>query len=933
MNVRNPHRAVWMVSLLIAAQALAQASAARKRLPRLTAKPPSAQATTKLRAFQQRLRGAQVLWDQDTKLPARVFGLQQKVAPSTSAGTVDRVARGFMRSNLNFLGIDPTALQRRMTIERRGRSMVKYRQVHDGVPVEGAEAGCVVTSDGRLLQYASNCADLANFPTAARFPRNGAIQLARRALGRLGPTAAIDGIQKVIIRQRNARGQLQHRLVYKIHAATNVTNEQRYKELVFDANTGRVVRMGDRFPTTITGTVRAEVYPTRSTDPSQTLPLGRLSVTIRRPGATSAWLIPTLSDGSYRLGAGPGAWQLNAALSGGYAGVTGLVNTDVGHSADVDNGDVHNWDWTAANGDDVEQLNVFYHINRLHNEFYRDHLDYRWVNDWTGRSQFVAVTGLDWNNAHAGSPMEFGRGTWALNAEVVYHECTHNVIHTLFGSAYVGFVSGDAVANSHEAYAFDEGFSDYMACTFLNWSTHGRRNLRNRMQYPDEYDTETGQGLEGHSGGQIIAGAAWDLRRLMRARLGDEAGTSACDHLVFDSLATLAAYPRPYRFSYPGTSNFLTAMLLTDDWDGNLENGTPNGRDILQAFRRHGMLPVDVWIRDRVEDRGNVPSNPGGEPFWISNDIHFYEPRGWREVPSGLTTMVEVVLWNRGYLEAEDTRVDLYEADPAEGLSWPRDWTHVGTSTSTRMRAGGQGYTSPRIAWRPRRGGEYALMARLTHEQDPIMEPHDVADENNVAMCNVAVVPYLPGDMFEVRYRPRLDEHWDKLRRAVEIMTERFPPETPIDLDWVDPRTNRPIASQPRFATRTTRIRPTRLEFHRSTRLAQPTSAAAARQPDARMRKEAARAMADLSRNVKRITKPRTAAKAPVASGPSNAPRNVQVTTCLFAPAQRAPNAKLKLSFRVPQNAKPGEQYVVHVMEREAGKVVAGMTYVVQVKR
>ena len=111
MNVRNPHRAVWMVSLLIAAQALAQAPAARKRLATLTAKPPSAQATTKLRAFQQRLRGAQVLWDQDAKLPARVFGLQQKVAPTASAGTVDRVARGFMRSNRTFLGIDPTALQ------------------------------------------------------------------------------------------------------------------------------------------------------------------------------------------------------------------------------------------------------------------------------------------------------------------------------------------------------------------------------------------------------------------------------------------------------------------------------------------------------------------------------------------------------------------------------------------------------------------------------------------------------------------------------------------------------------------------------------------------------------------------------------------------------------------------------------------------------
>ena len=929
MARRNLGTTVLVLAAALASQVWAQAAAPAPRVRKLTIGPPSAAAATSLRAFQQKLRGAQVLWDRDTQLPARVSGLGLKVAPAASAGNIDPVARQFMRANQSFLGTDPSDLNPRMVLERRGRVLVKYQQMHKGVPVEGAEVGCMVAADGRLMQYASNYAPLGRFSTDAKFPRDGVVQLVRRALGRFGPGAAINAIDKVIRRER-AKGSIRHRLVYRVHATTTATDRQQYVTLVFDANTGHIISMGDRFPTTITGTVRGEIHLTRASDAPTLTPLNHLAVTAGRAGSTSVQLIPTRSDGHYTLPAGAGTWQVRAALSGLSASVTSQTQTDVAHADSVANGATHNWDWTNANGDDLEQLNVFYHINRLHDELYVNLLDYRWTNDWTGTQQFIAETGRAWDNAHAGSPMVFGAGDWSLGAEVVYHECTHNVLHSIFGGDYVGYVSGDDTANHHEAYAFDEGFSDFFGCALLGWSTHGGRNLRNAMQYPAEYDVETGQGLEGHSGGQVIAGAAWDLRLLMQQRLGESEGANACTQLVFDSLATLATFPRPYRFSYPDTSNLLEAMLLTDDTSGILADGTPNGKEILQAFRNHGMLPVDVWVRDRPFDRGDVPSNPGDEPFWVSNDILLYTPRGWSDAPSGLVTHVEVLVRNRGYLAVERVTVELYAADPAEGLRWPRDWTLIGTSEVADIRPGHM-RSAPRIAWRPRSGGERALMARLICDDDPTTAPDSVPDENNVCQRNVTVEPHLPGDMFERYYRPRLNDRLSRLRRAMEIVRERVPPELDLRIDWVDPRTKRPLPQPPTATVRTARICATQLLAEPPAEAGQQPPASPA--PTARTRRAADRAFAELDRTVAKLKTAR-APKAKVdaqASRPADLP--VKVHSFAFVQAKTAPSALVKLSFRVPRNAKPGEQYIVHAVEREGGKIVTGMTYVIRVKR
>jgi hypothetical protein len=94
--------------------------------------------------------------------------------------------------------------------------------------------------------------------------------------------------------------------------------------------------------------------------------------------------------------------------------------------------------------------------------------------------------------------------------------------------------------------------------------------LDNHDQYPSPY------GLEGHTGGKVIAGACWNFRSSINK--------AEADKLIFQALNILAAWPRPYTFSTPGTSNFLDALTMAA-W-GDYE------QKIKTAFEGHNLWPA-----------------------------------------------------------------------------------------------------------------------------------------------------------------------------------------------------------------------------------------------------------------------------------------------------------------------------------------------------
>ncbi len=180
--------------------------------------------------------------------------------------------------------------------------------------------------------------------------------------------------------------------------------------------------------------------------------------------------------------------------------------------------------------------------------------------------------------------------------DVVYHETGHSV-HSQSIVPGVGFFDG----------ALSEGISDYLAATITNDPAMGLAFFANQPNsplrhidpvddeatWPDDIDPSP------HTTGLIIAGTLWDLRKLLREKLGDVEGTQLTDHLWYQGISRAVDIPSMY-----------SEALLADDDDGLLDNGTPNFCDINRAFALHGIAPV---FRD-IEDVTQLPATAEGYP-------------------------------------------------------------------------------------------------------------------------------------------------------------------------------------------------------------------------------------------------------------------------------------------------------------------------------
>ncbi|HPH68452.1 MAG TPA: DUF4215 domain-containing protein, partial [Kofleriaceae bacterium] len=84
-----------------------------------------------------------------------------------------------------------------------------------------------------------------------------------------------------------------------------------------------------------------------------------------------------------------------------------------------------------------------------------------------------------------------------------------------------------------------------------------------------------------HKTGIIFGGAMWDLRKALIAELGQEPGITLTNRLFYAAVQRATNIPTT-----------LIELLVADDDDGNLANGTPHECTIRTAFGRHGLRTV-----------------------------------------------------------------------------------------------------------------------------------------------------------------------------------------------------------------------------------------------------------------------------------------------------------------------------------------------------
>ncbi len=163
------------------------------------------------------------------------------------------------------------------------------------------------------------------------------------------------------------------------------------------------------------------------------------------------------------------------------------------------------------------------------------------------------------------------------------------------------------------------------------------------------------------------------------------------------------------------------------------------------------LAPTDVWSRDLATDVGTEP-NPDPGAMWTSPDIWIRNlddgGLAHQNPEFGQPNYIHVNVRNRSQVEAVNVPVKFYLANASTGLSWPAQWTHVGTTTLPSVMPGQ--VVVAKLAWNPPGVGHYCLVVRLDTTQDPMTFAEGVnittntRNNNNIVWKNLNIVNLIP---------------------------------------------------------------------------------------------------------------------------------------------------------------------------------------------
>ncbi|NQU06091.1 MAG: T9SS type A sorting domain-containing protein, partial [Calditrichaeota bacterium] len=393
----------------------------------------------------------------------------------------------------------------------------------------------------------------------------------------------------------------------------------------------------------------------------------------RLEGHSQGWYKPLYRRDDLVRGAFPNEWMRFGAYGDNYSDEDGdfvyNVNPDVlpqtlhtelrGRWVDVDYEDgadarisieIRNVEalevtWTPDNSRDDER-SLYYHTNFIHS-FWKD-LD----SGFNGLDRVllaVCMYGNNYDNAfYNGQGMYFGGGNemdnFALYSDIVYHEYCHGVTGHIYPR--------DILPYRGESGALNEAWSDYFPCSISDEPYMGEgglrgngyiRHLDNNLVYPIHLQGEV------HRDSRIISAAMWHSREIL--------GLDITDPLFHYS-----------RYELGNTFfTYFTDVLLTDDNDGDITNGTPHYRTLYEQFGRHGIgpgiQPKILFSQIELFDDNQDGANGDDDSFW----------------EAGETIRIEMELYRKGSLyppPAEDVRVIIHSED--DNLNLIQNEVHFG---------------------------------------------------------------------------------------------------------------------------------------------------------------------------------------------------------------------------------------------------------------
>jgi hypothetical protein len=540
-------------------------------------------------------------WNETAGTPHLASGPSIPIVDRASGGpAVDRALRTFVARNPTLFGATPARDLQTTRVQQAGSVWyASYRRLVRGLPVLFEDWEFRVSAEGRLMAFGADAVPIPrDLPTGPTVDAQAAREAARADLG-LAAEAGMEGGEELSWLPAENGGVPTFHLVREVRARTQAPPH--HWVVLVDAVDGTVRWRHDRVRFDITGGATGQIHDLLPSDPTQARAFAHQGVTV---GSATTF---TDAAGNYSTPA-TGTVSVSSELSGAFCDIIRNDGPNAAFSTSIQDPGVADIAWDDLNSQPSER-DAYFHVNRIH-----DHLqvldpgfvgnDYPMpvvVNANAFCDAFWDGTGITFFSAGQGCP------NTATIPDVVYHEYGHAVNDNLYEQSGVpsGMFNGalhEGLADANAAFFQDDpimGNGFFGPGTFL-------RTLVNTRRWPDNRDNDP------HLTGLILGAALWDLRQSV--------GLATAERL-----SHFAKYGHADDFNDGvAMGEYFVAVLVADDDDGNLANGTPHASQIIAAFNAHG-IGTGLFLN---VSHTPLPDSPSGGPFPLTATITYSGPIG-----------------------------------------------------------------------------------------------------------------------------------------------------------------------------------------------------------------------------------------------------------------------------------------------------------------
>lgn len=525
-----------------------------------------------------------VAFDEVNTLPRRAYG--QPIAIQVS-GSLDARARHFLANQLELYALPVQELKLAHARDYESFSLVNYRQYHYGYEVLWSKASVRFNANGEVMMFGL---DLHPDVDVVLQPSVTVNDLS--ALASAGLSLVITGTEPAgplaILPVPAFEAGHDFRLVYQVfvHTDDGMGLPGKYYTLV-DAHTGKVWYRANRVHNCAPKpsadlTIHGDVVenPTR---PAVNYVMRDLMVTI---GVDTFY---TDSVGTLNLPNLSGPTEATIHLRGRFAEVVNFVSTEIPTYKDTLFPGNNTIDLTGVFQD--FELAGYVHTSTIHT-FMRSITPAGFTQMSYPFPVNVEIIIGNCNAFYNGSSINFyaaggGCPATSLFQDVVFHEYGHGINYEFYDFNGGSFSNGALGEGYSDVWALIQTLDPVLAKGFQSTAnSYIRRYDQNPKRYPENLQGQV------HNDGEIIAGAWWDTY----VNTGDLG--LVIDLFVKSQFNTPDA---PDGLEGQLYSDILLEVLMADDTDGNLLNGTPNDTAILSAFARHGITLLSDAFLDHTE--------------------------------------------------------------------------------------------------------------------------------------------------------------------------------------------------------------------------------------------------------------------------------------------------------------------------------------------